>query len=512
MHRSSRLLTMDQSPDLGRWVEPTTYREPENPVYKGNPLIEALPKPWSVKEVINLLKHYPDFDPSHRLLPQEERLDMIENVAQVFQPLSEHIALQRRFSRAIRGGYVGRDLFDIPTVEKTARRIQSDPSQRSGRSQARGFYMIGMSGMGKTTSTEAILGLYPQVIWHSEYQGQPIMRTQVTWLKLDCPYDGSTRALCFAFFSMLDRLLGTNYYAAYAQNGNATVAKMQIYMAFLCELLNVGLLVIDEIQHLNRAKSGGAQAMLNFFVGLSNAIRIPVVLIGTYHAFDIFTKEFRQMRRGTRQGNFIWQRMKSDDPSWETLLKGIWKYQYVHQPAELTPELSDALYYVTQGVTDLVITVFILAQERAITDGMETICPSTIYSVAADSMEIAYKPLQDIRTNAATLQEYDDVVMPIEFEDAYVRQPRGSGVAGSTNGKSVTSGSIPEARSPSPHGTIQTERGQPQNSPPHVVPSERDLRRSLQPEVGELDPYEALKASGHISRAQDYVRQEGEPC
>jgi hypothetical protein len=488
MPSNTHLLTAQQSPDLSDWLEPTPYQEPENPLYRGNPLIEALPQLWSVQEVINLLKAYPDIDPTHRTFSEEVRLDMIENVAQVFMPLNEHITLQRRFSRAIRGGYVGRNLFDIPTVKKTEDRLKAEPAspKKKGRALARGFYIIGMSGMGKTTSTEAILDLYPQIIWHREYKGQPMMRVQLPWLKLDCPHDGSTRSLCFTFFALLDQLLGTNYYAAYAKNGQATVAKMQIYIAFLCELLNIGLLVIDEIQHLNQAKSGGAKAMLNFFVSLSNAIRIPVVLIGTYHAFDIFTGEFRQMRRGTRQGNFIWKRMKQDDPSWAALLKGIWPYQYVRQPAELTAELNEALYYVTQGITDLLITVFILAQERAIISGIETLTADIIYSVAADSMEIAYQPLEDMRQNAVSLQAYDDVLPPLEWQNAYVHQPQAS-----SQGQSPVQITDPT---------------------PHVVFSDQDLRQNLR-EDDAVGTYQALKASDNIAHALDYVPSFKEaPC
>lgn len=493
MARNNHLLSVAQSPDLSQWADPTPYQVAENPVYQNNPLIEALPPLWSTKEVVNLLKYYPEFEPNQRWLSEEVRLDLIENVAQVFQPLNEHITLQRRFARAIRGGYVGRDLFDIPTVERTAARLQAQPKQQRGRALARGFYIIGMSGMGKTTSTEEILKLYPQVIWHGEYQGRPMMRAQVSWLKLECPHDGSPRSLCFAFFAALDRLLGTNYYDAYARNGRATVAKMQIYMAFLCELLNIGLLVIDEIQHLNRAKSGGAEAMLNFFVGLSNTIRIPVILIGTYHAFDIFTREFRQMRRGVRQGNFIWKRMKQNDPSWLALLQGIWKYQYLHQPAELTADLNDALYYVTQGITDLLVTVFILAQERAITSGVETLTPHLIYSVAADSMEIAYQPLEDIRQNAASLQTYDDVLPPLEWQNAYVRQPQALGQAEESE---VVDQVLVEIEEPTPH----------------LVPSSLDLRRNLVKEENGQNTYERLKASGNIAEAVAYVPQEEAAC
>lgn len=503
-----KLLTAEQSPDLGDWAEPTVYHAQSNPVYRGNPLIEALPGPWPVNEVIDLLKRYPDFDASQRDLPVEDRLDMLENVAQVFQPLNEHLTLYQRLSRSLRGGYVGRNVFDIPTLAQTRRRLLACQPQKQGRALARGFYIIGMSGMGKTISTEAILDLYPQVIWHSAYQGQAILRAQVPWLKLECPYDGSTRALCFAFFASLDQLLGTNYYAAYAENGSASVTRMQIYMAFMCDLLNIGILVIDEIQHLNRAKSGGAEAMLNFFVSLSNVIRTPVVLIGTYHAFEIFTREFRQMRRGLRQGNIIWQRMQKDEPSWQSLLRGIWKYQYVRQPVPLSPELNAALYYVSQGVTELVIVAFMLAQERAISDGLETITPDLIYSAAADSMEIAYKPLQDLRTHSTDLQAYDDVVLPIELQDGYVGH-RPAPAAGKTV---LTAPSDPGPGNAGvtgpPHESAKTEAPQ-----PHLVPSAADLRHSLQQaEATGESLYQALKAAGTIAQAADFVPQEGRPC
>ena len=50
----------------------------------------------------------------------------------------------------------------------------------------------------------------------------------------------------------------------------------------------IGLLVIDEIQHLSVNKSGGAEKMLNFFVTLVNTVGLPVVMVGTPKARFIF--------------------------------------------------------------------------------------------------------------------------------------------------------------------------------------------------------------------------------
>jgi len=52
-------------------------------------------------------------------------------------------------------------------------------------------------------------------------------------------------------------------------------------VARVSALHSVGVLVIDEIQHLEKSRSGGAAKMLNFFVTLTNVIKVPVLFIGT---------------------------------------------------------------------------------------------------------------------------------------------------------------------------------------------------------------------------------------
>lgn len=75
-----------------------------------------------------------------------------------------------------------------------------------------------------------------------------------------------------------------------------------IIMTQLVRQFQIGILVIDEIQHLSEAKGGGSDKMLNFFVTLVNTIGIPVVMIGTTKAMSILQSEFRQARRGSGQG------------------------------------------------------------------------------------------------------------------------------------------------------------------------------------------------------------------
>ena len=116
---------------------------------------------------------------------------------------------------------------------------------------------------------------------------------QIVWLKLDCPFDGSIKGLCFNFFQAVDDILGTDYSRIYTGN-RRTVDELIPLIARVASLHCIGVLVIDEIQHLSQAKSGGSSKMLNFFVQLVNTIGVPVVLVGTYKAMPILSGEFRQ--------------------------------------------------------------------------------------------------------------------------------------------------------------------------------------------------------------------------
>jgi len=53
---------------------------------------------------------------------------------------------------------------------------------------------------------------------------------------------------------------------------------------------------------------------------------VPTVLIGTTKALSVLQSEFRQARRGSGQGDMIWERL-SKDKSWELLINAFRDYQ-----------------------------------------------------------------------------------------------------------------------------------------------------------------------------------------
>ena len=169
---------------------------------------------------------------------------------------------------------------------------------------------------------------------------------------------------------------------------------------------------------MSEARSGGAAKMLNFFVHLVNTIGMPVILVGTPKAQAIVGGEFRQARRGAGQGDLVWNRMEQD-VMWDLFLQALWRYQFTRHVVPLTPQLSQALYDVTQGITDLAVKVYMLAQIRAMTTGRERLTPTLIQSVATDSLRLAQPMLAALRSgDPMKLAQFEDI-QPLDMSAVF---------------------------------------------------------------------------------------------
>ncbi len=500
--------------------EPASYRDPLIPIYKGNPLIEALPPILSPDEICRALASYPEYSDADRSYPGHLRLHMISNTLQFFAPLSIHIDLEQRISRMIRSGYQARNPLARNHWKELDGRVQairqSSIPKPVYRSTATGFAIIGISGEGKTIAMEQNLNLYPQVIDHSSYHDISFNRTQVVWLKLACPFDGSIKGLCLNFFQSLDFILGTDYYHEYSSSRRKTVDELLPAMSRIASIHSIGVLVIDEIQHLCVSKSGGAEKMLNFFVQLINTIGLPVVLIGTYKAEPMLSAEFRQIRRGSGQGEMRWDRMRNDE-EWRYFLKALWRYQYTREVVPLTEELGCALYEECQGILDLAVKMYMLAQVRAITTEKERVTPGIIRSVAIDSFKMAQPVLKALRTGDTMALRLLNDVYPVEIDREIQREQQNVATtraiaSASPNGshtarnpvQTETSSARPESpvnRSPKKPRRI-SKRAKRKKKP---VPPGSLMAIVADGEAEGLSPFDALKANGFIKSAIEFL-------
>lgn len=385
--------------------------------YTGNPLIEALPPTQSYENVVHLLSVYPSFNEEERNASNEIRFQYIQRIFDYMQPLPAHLALERKISAVIRQSYINRNPLEKENVKYINNNYKllmqgrlPEVNTKNIKNRVQGFSIIGISGVGKTTAVDRVLEIYPQAIRHTNYRGKKVLFTQIPWLKLECPSDGSTKGLCINFFRELDNILGTNYSVRFQRN---TKDIMLSQMGHLSRLHNVGVLIVDEIQHLSLQKSGGAAGMLNFFVTLVNAIGVPVILIGTNKAFDLLNKEFRQARRVIGQGSSIWKRLNYDI-EWKTLMNGLFHYQWTKNPVEFDEEINKVMYEESQGIIDVAKKLFVLTQMEAIIQGTEKINLILIRKTARKHLGSLQDMLEAIRSGDPNkLNQYEDLKIDV---------------------------------------------------------------------------------------------------
>jgi len=386
---------------------------PEDGVYSHNAFIEALPANMEKSEVARRILRLPKWDDSQRNWSEIRRLHAVQTIANYIEPLPLHIGLTQRFSTMIKNGYIARnplsdewvkqiragyDAMDWWTDENEPPPIQST---------AAGFAIVGTSGVGKTTAVKSVLGLYPQVIFHSEYNGQPFNRTQLVWLHLECPYNGSVRGLCQNFFYTIDQILGTRYYQKFDRLAERKTLQS---MAHIASLLGLGVLVIDEIQRVIQGKSGESEPMLDLFVELANTIGVPVVLIGTYEALPLVTKAFSPARRGSGQGDMLLSNMENDE-TWNYLISNMWRLQWTNEPTELTDEILETLYDESQGIIDIAAKLYMLAQWSVIGQASERLNPARFRSVAKENLRLVRPILEAMRKkDLKVLSQISDVI------------------------------------------------------------------------------------------------------
>lgn len=402
------------------------YSDQDVDEYKENPFIEALPPIFSKEQAIDKLAYYPKFDKAERNLDSHIRLHIVQRLFQYYQPTFYTLDLESRVSRMIRMGYVHRNPMKpefIKALKENHQYIKNgivDMSENiSNKNTSSAMTILGPSGLGKSRMINVILSTVPQVIVHSRYKNSDFNMYQLTWLKVDCSFDGNIKGICIDAFRSIDSTLGTNYYKKFG-SARQPIASMQPALAQMLQVHGVGLLVIDEVQSLSVAKSGGAEKVMNFFHYLAN-MGIPILLIGTPKALPYLRGDFRQARRGSSQGDLIMNRMEKD-LNWNLIIEGMWDYQWVRKPTPLTEELNELLYMQSGGITDIAVKLFFMAQVRAISSSKEEITPALIKKVAKDNLQLIQPMIKAINSgDIRAISRYEDIT-PINIEDFMSRE------------------------------------------------------------------------------------------
>lgn len=394
------------------------YAEPEIEDYRGHPLINALPLMNSPEATAKALNRYPKVQDSEKTLPGYIRRHAMMRILDEFlYPTKSHLQLEQMISGMIRRGYLGRNiatleyqrnLQDVDIVDFTL-------ASRNAGNAALSSSVIGCSGTGKTTAIQAILDTYQhQAIYHPEYQ-----HAQIVWLKLDCPHDGSAKSLCIHFFRAVDDVIGTDYESSYVKV-KSSAESMLGDIARVCAIHTIGILVIDEIQHLKAARSGGAAKLLNFFVTLTNVIKVPVLFVGTPKALDLFSPTMRSARRASQFGSLNWNRFEylsnnGAESEWDKFIKKMWKLQWFQNPTPLTEPMKRLFWELTQGVAHVAVSLFYLCQARAVMANREMLDHELVLDVYNKELSIIHPMIKALQSGRKEeILKYADLDLPAD--------------------------------------------------------------------------------------------------
>lgn len=238
---------------------------------------------------------------------------------------------------------------------------------------------------------EQILGCFPDTIEHSQYKNHSIPLRQVVWIKVDCPDDSSVRALCHKILSELDSKLG---FEPTKRAGTIPLLLDQIEARIKSSFL--GILVIDEMQNLNLAKTGGADRLLGFIHNLVNNLGIPILFCANPPFNQLLSKTLKAARRAESNGYFDVVLMENDSV-WELFIEELWELQWTNVRTPLTGELNDKLYELSVGNLDLAVRIFREAQRYIIGCGDERITEELLEHAASIAIKASKAVTDEIR-------------------------------------------------------------------------------------------------------------------
>lgn len=421
LSRVDHLLQGVEFPSMEDLPAPEVYQPIGQPGYDGNPFIECigdhiLGVPDFTETVTSLLPSAPK---GGIRISRNSVLTALasSHVHRLVYPTPSLDRINARFLEVIPQGYIARNPLNRVGRNRVFYMLSTmEPGQLSQRVQSvdvgvpPSFVVMGTSGMGKTFATRFVLGRIPQVYQHSQYRGRRFAVKQVIWLYVSCPPTGSLKALLFEVLLALDLELGTDYYRRWL-NSRYSTDVLLINVALVLYTHNLGVLVLDELQHLKARGYAETESLLNFFVALMNFLSIPLVCIGTYAALNVLEGTLRNPRRLTGAGCIEMPRYERDDDVRAPLEDYYCGYLPMPKNQEEARALRGRIYGIYQGIHTLLPNLVQRTLAEMAYRGAPHLNDSILNYYQRVELRLLAKPLDALRRrDADAALKFDDLV------------------------------------------------------------------------------------------------------
>jgi hypothetical protein len=356
-----------------------TYHNPDDelPEYRDNPLVLALPPYTDVQAIIQgmTMAFAVAHSDEYRKWTSVERkiMAVAGRIPKLRILLPVHVALLDWVHGALRSHYSG----VIPTraLQKSmqanydaTQRGRPTPITRPAEAHAECVSVFALSGSGKTTATLMVLSTLPMIIHHSQFKGTLAHFTQVVWLLVTCPYNGSVLAMLEDIVCWFDAMLDTPYRKE--MRSKPTIPE---YISKIREIFrkhHVGLVVLDEIQNTLNAADG--RHLVDFLTTLFNACSCAFIFLGTTEARTILSKKLRWGRRAASGGVIGIAPFEQDD-EWQQFVKALIAVDFLPQPPSDVNGVSEALFEVSAGLAGFAKLAWRITQFECLRAGVEMI-------------------------------------------------------------------------------------------------------------------------------------------
>ena len=316
-----------------------TYRKHPDPQLNGNPLIEALDVMLDKADVLSKLYRPHPTAIDFQELPNFYKKTQLNHFRKVISPHPTSFFMYQKFMELILCGYIDRnpltanDIRLRTTIGENAQNGIYDDSLNLtfGMTSAPSCVITGISGASKTTTARSVLSLIRQVIPHKEFEGQPFMKEQLTYISFDCAATKSPKALALSFFAAVDKVLNTQYFQEWERRSKDSVERFYANMQLVAAKHHIGLIHIDEVQFFLKHIGSSTSPDLAVIESLFNKIGIPVILSCTLEGLDLFepvpssdsTKlpDITTTRRMLSEREFVFGTYPLESPEFEAIYK-----------------------------------------------------------------------------------------------------------------------------------------------------------------------------------------------
>ena len=347
-----------------------------------NPFLAAMPEMLSQCDFSSEIKGYPKLPVNLPSMTNEERRQALTLLSSIFVPMDFMYALYDQLYRAIRSTYSTRTMLE---EIKQIYALFRGSALNDYSTQAATGSILGVLGVGKTSTIRRSLSLLPQTIEHTEYMGKSFFCKQILYLIVECPSDCSVKSLALNLIAALDQAVGSNYLNQLTSLRSVATSALATQVKILCLTHHVGLILIDEIQNVvvTARKNKQVKPLIKFLVELCNDTSTSAFFVGTPIAEELFTSQehLRRRTRGVRLLPF------KPDGTYREFIDQLWAYQLTPKSAPLTDQLANKLYDWSGGIPAYIIKIFQESQVQALLQGRSCI-DAKVMQKAIDTLAI----------------------------------------------------------------------------------------------------------------------------